>query len=128
MIAKLSSKLEKTLGPNCYRTIEELDRNYHFQKKKIDTVPFEIHSVKRNHLPTQDKENFNQTLKSSKIKHSKRNSCEIQQSMLRKKPDSKQKSLNKKKHYSMDNVNTLLKDYQIRENKPKMYGNWVKNS
>ena len=25
--------MEQTLGPNCFRTVEELDRNYHFQKK-----------------------------------------------------------------------------------------------
>jgi hypothetical protein len=55
MMAKLTNKLEKTLGPNCYRTIEELDRNYHFQKKKVAIIPFEIHSFKKNHIPTQDK-------------------------------------------------------------------------
>lgn len=27
----------------------------------------------------------------------------------------------------MDNVSTLLKDYQIKESKPKLYGNWMKN-
>jgi hypothetical protein len=43
------------------------------------------------------------------------------------KMDSKQKSLNRKKHNSMDNVTSLLKDYQIKDSKTKLYGNWIKN-
>jgi len=27
------------MGPNCHKSIEELDRNYHFQKKNMENYP-----------------------------------------------------------------------------------------
>jgi hypothetical protein len=129
-LAKLSCKLEKTLGPNCYKTVEELDRNYHFQKKIIENAPFiDVKCFKKIKIAKQDKENFNMELKNSKLKHNKRNnSCEFLTTPSQKKIDIKQKQLSKKKHFSMDNLNSIMKDYQIKEIKPKLYGNWMKSS
>lgn len=59
-MARLRHRLEKSLGPNCYRTVEELDRNYHFQKKLMENTPnLEVKCFKKIKISRQEKENYN---------------------------------------------------------------------
>lgn len=58
-LARLRHRLEKSLGPNCYRTVEELDRNYHFQKRFVDNAGgLDVKCFKKIKISRQEKENY----------------------------------------------------------------------
>lgn len=47
--------MEQTLGPNCYKTVEELDRNYHFQKRGSEGSILEVNLFRKIKFEKQEK-------------------------------------------------------------------------
>jgi hypothetical protein len=55
VLARLNHRLQQDLGPNRFKTIEELDQNYNFKKRRTDGHPFDLIRLKKLNSPFHDK-------------------------------------------------------------------------